>query len=135
VGFVSPHLSWDELGCKDGSPYPQKWADRAKQLATEFEKLRLLMGAKPLTVLSAYRTPEHNKKVGGASNSQHLEGRALDIRCPKGWTPVKMALLVKQMIKDGSQIKGLGIYPWGIHIDIRPAQKLVAWSSAAIKES
>lgn len=35
----------------------------------------------PFIVTSAYRSPEHNKRVGGAPDSAHLRGRAFDIRC------------------------------------------------------
>ena len=34
----------------------------------------------PVTITSAYRTPAHNAKAGGAKFSQHLYGRAADIR-------------------------------------------------------
>lgn len=34
----------------------------------------------PTAVVSAYRDPLHNAKVGGARNSQHLYGNAADIR-------------------------------------------------------
>lgn len=33
---------------------------------------------KPITVNSWYRTPEYNKQVGGAKNSQHTLGEAVD---------------------------------------------------------
>ena len=33
----------------------------------------------PFIVTSGYRTPEHNKKVGGIENSAHLKGLACDI--------------------------------------------------------
>jgi uncharacterized protein YcbK (DUF882 family) len=34
---------------------------------------------KPMNVSSWYRTPAFNKKVGGSSNSAHLDGRAVDL--------------------------------------------------------
>lgn len=34
---------------------------------------------KPIHVVSGYRSPGLNKKVGGAANSQHLTGQAVDI--------------------------------------------------------
>lgn len=35
----------------------------------------------PIRITSAYRSPEHNKKVGGVSTSQHLIGQAIDFTC------------------------------------------------------
>ena len=32
-------------------------------------------------ISSGYRTREHNKKVGGVSNSSHTKGLAVDIKC------------------------------------------------------
>ena len=37
------------------------------------------IGAKWGTVTSTYRSPEHNRLVGGVPNSYHLSGRAIDI--------------------------------------------------------
>lgn len=34
----------------------------------------------PFIITSGYRTIEHNKKVGGVSNSSHLKGKACDIK-------------------------------------------------------
>lgn len=37
------------------------------------------IGAKWGQVTSTYRSPEHNRRVGGVANSYHLRGRAIDI--------------------------------------------------------
>lgn len=42
------------------------------------QALRDLLG-KPMIVLSGYRSPEHNRRVGGARASKHMEGAAFDI--------------------------------------------------------
>jgi len=44
------------------------------------EWIRLGIG-EPLIVTSGFRCPEHNEKVGGAPNSLHTQGRAVDIIC------------------------------------------------------
>ena len=38
-------------------------------------------GDDPIIINSGYRSPQVNKAVGGASNSNHLTGCAVDIRC------------------------------------------------------
>ena len=45
----------------------------------KLQALRDRLG-KPLIITSAYRSPAHNKKVGGAKNSRHMQGDAFDIR-------------------------------------------------------
>ena len=43
------------------------------------EIVRSKAGNTPMIVRSGYRSPEFNKKVGGASRSQHLTGKAADV--------------------------------------------------------
>lgn len=122
----SSHLSWDELACKDGMPYPEQWrTTRAVALARAFEALREEVG-RPLVILSAYRTPSHNQRIGGARFSQHVEGRALDLRPPSTWTPKRLANLARHI----PSIRGLGLYSTFVHIDVRPSDRLVVWNGA-----
>jgi zinc D-Ala-D-Ala carboxypeptidase len=44
----------------------------------KLQALRDRLG-KPLIVRSAYRSPEHNRAVGGATRSKHMDGAAFDI--------------------------------------------------------
>jgi len=57
----------------------EKEISAAKLLAENvFEKIRAFRGA-PIKVNSGYRSPEYNKKIGGAKTSQHMKGEALDL--------------------------------------------------------
>ena len=48
-------------------------------LVGKLEELRTSIGNKPIKVTSGYRTPEYNRLVGGARNSQHMYGKAADV--------------------------------------------------------
>lgn len=132
----SEHLSWKELACRDGTAYPNEFRIDGKvvQLANTFEEIRALCGDKPIKILSAYRTSEHNKKIGGAKNSQHIQGRALDLAPPKGLTLDQFYTLIKVNTTEFG-IRGLGKYKTFVHIDIRPSDKLVVWHGSGIKDS
>jgi uncharacterized protein YcbK (DUF882 family) len=134
----STHLSWTELACHDAArtPYPLAFIQqgRATELALLFEEIRALLGGQPLVILSGYRTPAHNRsrKVGGAPNSQHVEGRALDIRPPDGMTADQMAGKLKDAAIYGHlpSLGAIGVYPKAnfVHIDTRrTGGRLVAW--------
>ncbi len=49
-------------------------------LVNKLELLRKEIGDKPIQINSGYRSEEYNKRVGGVSRSQHLEGKAADIQ-------------------------------------------------------
>ena len=132
----SRHLTWKEMACNDGTPYPKEFISdgRVFKLAQAFEDIRTLCGGRPIKVLSAYRTRNWNTRVGGAPNSQHVQGRALDLKPPIGLTVKQFYELIKANHKDFG-IKGIGLYKTFVHIDIRPTTNLVAWSSTMPKES
>jgi uncharacterized protein YcbK (DUF882 family) len=57
--------------------------ENLKNLCTvTLEPLRDIV-KRPIQILSGYRCPELNTGIGGASNSQHLEGKAADIVVPQ----------------------------------------------------
>lgn len=81
------------------------------------EKIREHYG-KPVRINSGVRCKTHNARVGGASNSQHLDtyGKAADIGTISGTTPSAMAAYVETLMPNTG---GIGIYSWGIHVDVR----------------
>lgn len=125
----SSHLSWLELACHNGTIYPLNWRmTRAMELAWEFEAIRTLCGDRPIRVLSGYRTKDYNTKIGGAQFSQHVQGRALDLKPPAKMTLANFESVIRsQAQRPESKLKGLGIYPTFLHIDVRPSTKLVVW--------
>ena len=75
---ISPHFTLGEFQCKDG-------ADKvlySTELLALLEEAREYLGGDAakvtVTLNSAYRTAAHNKKVGGATNSTHTKGYAVD---------------------------------------------------------
>jgi hypothetical protein len=63
---------------------PDSMLSSLKDLANTVEKLWDKYG--PLSIHSAYRSPEVNKAVGGSPTSKHMAGNALD------FTPVGMSI-------------------------------------------
>ena len=127
----SAHLTWRELACRDGTPYPEAWREtRAVELAETFEALRHSCGDRPLDVGCGYRTPAHNRAVDGTRRSQHLEGRALDIWTPRGLSVAAFHARARSFCRAHPEVGAVGYYRWGVHVDIRPRRhgRLVAWS-------
>jgi uncharacterized protein YcbK (DUF882 family) len=75
---------------------------------------------KPCTILSSYRSPDYNKTVGGASLSQHMEFKALDVSL-KGVSPQRVYDRLLEWRRAGRFTGGIGIYPLSgfVHIDTR----------------
>lgn len=107
---LSTNFKVKEFACQDGSDP----IFIAPGLVTILQYIRSHFG-KPVTINSAYRTPSHNKKVGGATYSQHSYGMAADI-VVKGVSPKTVAKYVETLMpKKG----GIGIYKTFVHVDIR----------------
>ena len=81
------------------------------------QELRDLLG-KPLIVRSAYRSPEHNRAVGGAKASKHMDGMAFDIAMANH-DSVAFEVAAREV-----GFLGFGYYPRSgfMHIDLGPAR-------------
>jgi len=123
---LSDHFDLSEFASADGAPMPAEAEENVRRLAVEvLEPLRAEFG-KPITIISGWRSKEHNEAVGGAPESQHLSGKAADIRI-NGVDPAVVADAVDRLQRDGSIPKGgLGRYQTFTHIDIRG--RLARWS-------
>jgi hypothetical protein len=76
------------------------------------QRLRDTLGV-PLIVVSGYRSPAHNKAVGGAENSMHTRGQAFDISVAN----IDPAYLIREARAAG--FTGIGTYPRQgfVHVD------------------
>ena len=94
---------------------PDSWTLINPKLVIIVDALREIVD-RPFHINSAFRTATHNARVGGEPRSQHMFGRAVDIST-SGWGHDDRMKLVIYARKLG--IKGIGIYPSFIHLDVR----------------
>ena len=78
------------------------------------DKLRDKIG-EPIYINSGYRTPEHNKAVGGSTLSYHMYGMAADIRAEKH-TPKQLYTILDEMLEGWG---GLEEHETFLHVDVR----------------
>ena len=83
----------------------------------KLQALRDRLG-KPLIVRSAYRSPEHNRALGGAKASKHMDGTAFDIAMANH-DPVEFEKAARAV-----GFLGFGTYPRSgfMHVDLGPAR-------------
>lgn len=110
---LSPHFKLSEFACKNG-------ADKvlySTELLDKLEELRSY-GGFTVSINSGYRTAAYNRKVGGASNSQHIKGTAADIVVRKDGEVVDAKLICCFCQSLG--FKGVGyISANAVHVDMR----------------
>ncbi len=100
------HFTWRELG----DP-PQHLRANAAHLARHLERLRSILGGRPIAVVGGFRSTRRNAEVGGAIASQHLQARAADL--PEGLCTVLQA--------HRAGFVGIGERKgWAVHVDVRP---------------
>ena len=107
-----PNFSAAEIACRGTG---------AIKINTEaMDKLQALRDrlGKPLIIRSAYRSPEHNRAVGGAPASKHMQGTAFDIAMANH-DPMAFADAARAI-----GFLGFGTYPRSgfMHIDLGPAR-------------
>jgi len=115
---LTKNFNREEFDCSDGSEMPIEVQLNIAELAVQLEIIRSHFNA-PITINSAYRSLEHNRKIGSNDTSQHVLGKAADI-VVKGYTPDEVADAIEFLISTGLLKEGgVGRYNTFTHYDIR----------------
>ena len=109
---LSENFNLREFQCKGGSCCNGAVAVDP-ELIRRLQAMRDEAG-KPIKIVSGYRCPDHNKTVGGESNSQHLTGRAADIVI-SGMSIEESRNLAEKYFANG----GIGYADSFTHVDTR----------------
>ena len=106
---VSKHFRLWEFESK-----PTRSVRLSPDLVARLQRLRDLL-SRPVIVLSGYRTPEHNARVGGVAGSFHMQGLAADVT----WEGFEIDGAVQLAEQTG--FDGIGRYPRKgfLHVDVR----------------
>ena len=115
-GQITENFSWAEAACRCCGRTVELAA--VLDTALMMEKIRERLGNVPIKVLSWCRCPSWNSTVGGASNSFHIKGMAVDFAV-KGLSPRQVQARLKN--HDG----GCGAYLGFTHLDRGPKRR---WS-------
>ena len=121
--YLSKNFKVSEFKCNDGSDTVLI----SDKLVGLLQNIRDHFGA-AVTINSAYRTESYNKKIGGATKSQHVNGTAADI-VVKGATPLEVAQYVEHIMPGSG---GIGVYQSFTHVDVRASR--IRWDNRSGKE-
>ena len=126
---LTENFNLSEFECKCGCVMPEFVKKNVTELAENLQVLRDVVGRLDLT--NAYRCKEHNADVGGAVNSQHVKGKAADIKSST-IEPWDMATTVDDLMKSEKfKLGGIGIYNTFTHVDTRGSR--ARWSKTLNK--
>ena len=108
------YFNTKEFESKDGQPSPYGEAVVRRELIVRLNAIRSRFG-KPIIVNSGYRSPDHNKAVGGVKNSFHVQGLAADIRPEDLKDLPELQKIADELNPHG----GVGFYNTFVHVDVR----------------
>lgn len=113
--YISEHFRQAEFACNHcGQIHPTN-PTPPEEVLQWLEQIRAHFGGKPVVVNSGYRCPTHNANVGGAKNSYHMKGQAVDFRV----SGVSIAAAYELADKLVGSRGGVGRYKTFVHIDNR----------------
>lgn len=140
-GKITPHFAWSEMADTGGTPVPRSLRRNAIRHCWNLERLRhqLALAARHhhqrfsgVSIDGPFRTPAHNRTVGGASESRHLFADASDhfVTQVSRWQR-ETGLSRAEILAICDRIfKGMGNETSGtLHLDSRPGPiaRFVHW--------
>ena len=115
---LTENFNLNEFQCKCGCEMPYNVEKNIIELADNLQILRDHLN-KPINPTNGFRCATHNKSVGGVKNSQHILGKAADIKV-KGVSPNEIADAIEHLMESGKfKMGGVGRYNTFTHVDIR----------------
>jgi zinc D-Ala-D-Ala carboxypeptidase len=115
--FTLEEMSYSEVAARlslDNRPDEAVMAN-LKLMAAFMEKIRVLLGGRPISVHSGYRSTAVNQAVGGITTSAHCRGLACDFVCPDFGTPADVALIILKSDLEYDQL--ILEYGW-VHVGL-----------------
>ena len=97
--------------------------EAGKILAFVHEELEKMVKPGVSTMELNKKADELMRKYGCIPSFLGLYGTAADLKTPSGWTPAKLAAIAREIMPDWG---GVGVYSWGIHVDVR--EEKVDWN-------
>jgi hypothetical protein len=114
--YRGSNFTWAEL-TKGGSriPVDATVTQRIVKVCTYLDGVREFLGNRPIRITSGYRDPQSNRAVGGARDSRHMYGDAVDF-----WVEGLDVVDVFNQLKSYHPRGGLAVGNGFVHIDLRP---------------
>ena len=128
---LSKNFKKSEFKCRDGTGVPDELMDNLMALVENLQVIRDHID-RPMHIISGYRTPKYNRKIGGARKSQHMKAKAADI-IVKNLKPAELREIIINLIKEGNIKKGgVGLYRSFVHYDTRGWN--ARWKGKGVKD-
>jgi zinc D-Ala-D-Ala carboxypeptidase len=90
-----------------------------QRTAEVMERVRTILGDKPILISSGYRSPKVNAAVGGSKSSAHMVGLAVDFSCPGFGTPRAICKKLEPQMKDLGIDQLIHEFTTWVHLGLR----------------
>jgi hypothetical protein len=125
---LTPHFTLSEMtdsqtaarkGLDNVPPAGLQARKNLQRCAEVMEKVRSILGDKPVLISSGYRGPEVNAAVGGSKSSAHMSGLAVDFSCPGFGTPRQICKALEPHMRELGIDQLIHEYDTWVHLGLR----------------